>query len=454
MKSFFLILSAFVLLWLLLFPRLIAPDAQPAFFDAVLGEPARAPYPGRTFAAGESCTLYIPSAFVQLPTPAPRADGYDTLGVFEGSDGFGRRARITVLERRCELTDLRVIREAYASRYADFRVIERDGALWLAGSSLSSVSLWRANGKTLCRIELRAQDEAALRSDGLRELLSCAVFSLQEPDTPAEPDAAALHAVSVLRGERPVSFASKDFELLLRIAMRKQPGEPFYPGELAAVRCLHLSPRSATLSPWASALPERRGEDVLTAFSLEDLRHFTALEQLSVSCVTLEGLDALSSLPLSSLSLTVCGLTEEDCAPLHALGQLHALDLSLNDLRDLSFLSGMTALETLSLSFNPVSSIAPLALLPRLERLDLSATFAGSLEPLAGLDALAFLDLSMVSSPEPEAAPLSLLPLAGLDSLRAADLFRVQADPSTLAACAARIPCVTGLPEPPYGDHD
>ena len=175
------------------------------------------------------------------------------------------------------------------------------------------------------------------------------------------------------RGGAPVAFASKDFECLLRAALHKQHGEPVYPRDLARIRCLHLTPCKASFSRWPRPDP-CRGVQVLTSFSLEDLAHFPSLEQLHIMCMSLSGLDALARLPLSSLSLTLCFLGDADCAPLGALTGLTALDLSFNNLHDVSFLREMTALRSLSLAFNPLASAAPLRTLPHLKQLDLSMT--------------------------------------------------------------------------------
>jgi len=224
------------------------------------------------------------------------------------------------------------------------------------------------------------------------------------------PDFDALHREASLRGESPVSFRSSAFERLLRGAMGKRRSEPFYPGELAAIRCLSVSPGRVILSPDAAA----QEENAIDSLSMLDLQHFTGLEHLRIMGVKTEDLFILPLLPLTSLSLSFCGLTAESCEPLCGMRSLKSLSLEGNNLKTVNFLIGLCTLENLSLAYNPIGSLAPLVFLSSLRSLSLRSTFPATLDPLRYLNRLEVLDLSMIGMPD---RPLSLRPLASLAEL-------------------------------------
>ena len=107
------------------------------------------------------------------------------------------------------------------------------------------------------------------------------------------------------------------------------------------------------------------------------------------------------------------------------------LDFTLEQLSDLTPLSGLTALQTLHLMRTQVSSLTPLAGLTALQRLVLWGTQVSDLTPLAGLTALQSLDLTSTSVSD-------LTPLAGLTALQSLSVGGTQvSDLTPLAGLTA-----------------
>ncbi len=119
-------------------------------------------------------------------------------------------------------------------------------------------------------------------------------------------------------------------------------------------------------------------------------------------------------LDAEELDLMEYGLDDEAIKPLAKLTALRRLDLSMNDITDLSPLSGLENLEWLDLWDNSVVDLSPLCGLPRLETLVLLQNFEiTDFTPLASLPALRSLNVSEI--PLQDATPFaSLTELCGL----------------------------------------
>ncbi|MBN3032948.1 MAG: leucine-rich repeat domain-containing protein [Candidatus Saganbacteria bacterium] len=121
--------------------------------------------------------------------------------------------------------------------------------------------------------------------------------------------------------------------------------------------------------------------------------------------------------PLSHLAnLLVLSLrsnqTGVDPAPLSGLIRLNTLDLTENQLSDLSALSGLTALTSLNIQHNLISDISVLQAMTRLNLLIISGNPVTDLSPLAGLAGLNYLYFGNTSVRD-------LSPLKNLTSLQA-----------------------------------
>jgi len=100
---------------------------------------------------------------------------------------------------------------------------------------------------------------------------------------------------------------------------------------------------------------------VLNGKNLDDMGHWTRLNDLTIKCARFEGRDmaGLGKFPgLTRLSLRGVGFGQEGLAPLAALKRLRALDLSATRTsdQDLRSLRGLTALEELDLAMTQVTN--------------------------------------------------------------------------------------------------
>ena len=161
---------------------------------------------------------------------------------------------------------------------------------------------------------------------------------------------------------------------------------------------------------------------------LEPLAGLTNLSTLSVPSVNISDLGPLASLTnLRNLSLTVfrCEFCDpgaiDNVEALAGLTKLTRLDLSGNQIGDLSPLSGLQELEALDISGNyPITDLDPLLELGQLTELRLWVRLQTGLTVLGNLANLRTLDLACYSG---DAACTDLTPLAALINLRDLVLF-------------------------------
>lgn len=130
--------------------------------------------------------------------------------------------------------------------------------------------------------------------------------------------------------------------------------------------------------------------------SLDGVEHFTKLQVLVLNGnpglnITAANVQAMSG--LTALGLANCELTAI-IWPLSELKQLTSLDLSFNDLTDISQVTHLTALTELNLSMNEnLEDITALRGLTGLKSLYLNSTGVTDLAALSGLTALELLDI-------------------------------------------------------------
>lgn len=151
------------------------------------------------------------------------------------------------------------------------------------------------------------------------------------------------------------------------------------------------------------------------AASLEDLKHFISLKQLTIDGHNVSDLSMLASMTgLQELSITNGNLsaslsvlrnlpdlkkiTLSGCS-ISSLADFSApsatyLDLSDNAVSDISSLSDMTMLEYVNLSNNAVKDASPLSGMPGLTELNLANNAIDSLSPLSSCTSLTTLDVS------------------------------------------------------------
>jgi hypothetical protein len=96
-----------------------------------------------------------------------------------------------------------------------------------------------------------------------------------------------------------------------------------------------------------------------------------------------------SLVPAADLAPIINNLEGIQC-----VDNLTELDLSTNQIADISQLAALTKLETLILKENQVSDLSPLAGLVSLTHLDLSTNQVSDIAPLGGLESLQLLDLT------------------------------------------------------------
>jgi hypothetical protein len=149
--------------------------------------------------------------------------------------------------------------------------------------------------------------------------------------------------------------------------------------------------------------------------SLGGLEYATGLESLDVSYNQIDDISVLAGLTqLETLIINNNLIT--DLSPLSGLVNLTELDIHDNGLRDISDLSALTEMRTLVLRLNWISDISALSGMAHLQYLDLLQNYVLSdLSPLSGLT-----DLETLILRYNDVSDLS--PLSGLVKLRELDL--------------------------------
>lgn len=188
------------------------------------------------------------------------------------------------------------------------------------------------------------------------------------------------------------------------------------------------------------------------AKTLEDLRHFAYLEELTINAgapdqlthisglsslvkltvtdtqVSAEELKTIGHLPmLEELVLSDCGLTTT--SGLENADKLKLLDLSNNTIRNIDVLANMPNLQTLYLQNNTVTDLSALSGCKELTKLDVSRNTLTSLNPICGLTKLSWVN----------AANNSIADISQLRNLTALTHLSLAAnhiaDISSLSAC-------------------
>lgn len=158
---------------------------------------------------------------------------------------------------------------------------------------------------------------------------------------------------------------------------------------------------------------------------LTNLSQLTGLhiKEAQISSLSLEGLGALTSLDLSSSQNINYPLLNDLMIELPALT---SLDLSYNQIDDLTPLSSFTSLTYLDLNSNKIADLTPLSNLTSLTNLDLGYNQISDTTPLTSLTALTNLDL--YRNPI-----IDVSPLVGLTQLT--DLYLSPPPPDTILSC-------------------
>ncbi len=131
------------------------------------------------------------------------------------------------------------------------------------------------------------------------------------------------------------------------------------------------------------------------ALLLDDLRHLTYLEKLTVTGREISDLSFLTGMTrLKELTLNNCRLGGADLSVIKGLPALETLNMSGCSISSLAFLENAPALKHLNLSINAIGNLTPLATLPTLQTLDLHSNAISDLSALGGLTELTVLDVS------------------------------------------------------------
>ena len=226
-------------------------------------------------------------------------------------------------------------------------------------------------------------------------------------------------------------------------ALRKAPGDPIFPAEMAAIETLSSVGRCSGMG----GISDLTGLECATGLTkLNLIRHrvtdilplsgLTALEELYLwggdnritDVSPLARLTALKVLQLHSNRIA-------DVSPLSGLTRLELLGLANNRIVDVSSLFGLTALTELNLSHNGISSVSPLSGMTALTRLDARFNKISSVSPLSGLVALDWLDLldNRISNIGP------LVSNAGLGD---GDRVYLGSNPLSRTSCLVHIPAL------------
>lgn len=127
---------------------------------------------------------------------------------------------------------------------------------------------------------------------------------------------------------------------------------------------------------------------------LEELTYFSHLSELSVRGFRILDLTPIEALPLRTLQMTDCGIS--NISALDRLTGLEVLDLSNNPIEEIQVLAGFKHLKSLDLSYTYVRDVSALEKLSGLSDLNLGATRAADLLPLGSLTGLETLKISHV----------------------------------------------------------
>ncbi len=138
------------------------------------------------------------------------------------------------------------------------------------------------------------------------------------------------------------------------------------------------------------ALEVALGKDPGATLTEGDLLTLSSLSAESAGVASLSGLEAASRLDSLTLSgnAPAAGGAALDLSPLAGLRSLSHLDLSDNDLADVSALAGLTGLRSLLLGGNAVRDLSPLSGLDGLRSLTLSNNGLTDVSALSGLSSL------------------------------------------------------------------
>ncbi len=148
--------------------------------------------------------------------------------------------------------------------------------------------------------------------------------------------------------------------------------------------------------------------------------------------------DETMAVPLNvdELDLAYCMLGDEGIEPLAGLTALTWLDLSDNDITDLTPLSGLVTLESLDLWLNYVTDLTPLAGLPRLKSLGVSNNIGlRDFSPLLEMPALRYLEVADICLE-------SLEPFSALTGLTYLDIRNCEIDALSPIAGLTALTCL------------
>lgn len=175
-----------------------------------------------------------------------------------------------------------------------------------------------------------------------------------------------------------ITFQCARIEQAVRDALGKTIDEPLSQEELGRITQLNII------------------GDLPTSITAGDIQHdyngnLIRYRDVSVKRGTINSLVDLNRLPnLSEVTLIYQQITN-----LTGIEDLHLLrlNISYNDVTDLSLLGNMTSLNSLIVICNPVKDVTPLAKLSNLQYLQLCGTQVKDLSPLSSLQSLTLLDL-------------------------------------------------------------
>ena len=149
--------------------------------------------------------------------------------------------------------------------------------------------------------------------------------------------------------------------------------------------------------------------------SIADIKYFTSLSVLDLTDNNISDISPLAE--LTNLTLIFISYNNiSDISPLANLTALTSLLISDNNISDISPLANLTALTSLDISHNDISDISPLAKLTALTYLDIGESNVSDISPLANLTALETLDISLTNVTD-------ISPLAGLTNLKVLYLY-------------------------------
>ncbi len=219
-----------------------------------------------------------------------------------------------------------------------------------------------------------------------------------------------------------VSWSDSGFEQMIRIGLDKPDGD-IWRSELDSIEGIEIWGLSHIW--FNNEKPDNRAiygdtEDAYIAdgvgyeggnniLSLEDVRHFVNLRDLSVNFTGLSDLSALPELTNLS-SLTLQGQRLGDVGEIANMTNLYFLNLQYNLLQDISLLTGLSNLKQLYLYNNQITDLTPLGTLTGLQVLSVAQNNVSDLSPLAELTNLVDLSVQVNNISD-------LSPLAGLTGM-------------------------------------